>query len=49
MIVVMKRVTSIGGVFFKCKDPEAIKRWYSQHLGMQTDQWGTNFEWRHAD
>jgi catechol 2,3-dioxygenase-like lactoylglutathione lyase family enzyme len=45
----MKRVTSIGGVFFKCKDPDAVKQWYSRHLGMPTDQWGTNFEWRQAD
>ena len=44
-----KRVTSIGGVFFKCKDPETLKRWYNAHLGLQTDQWGTNFEWRQAD
>lgn len=44
--LVMKRVTSIGGVFFKCKDPNAMKQWYRQHLGLQTDQYGTNFEWR---
>lgn len=42
----MKRVTGIGGVFFKCKNPEKMKAWYSQHLGLETDQWGTNFEWR---
>ena len=44
-----KRATAIGGVFFKCKDPEAMKRWYQQHLGLQTDSFGTNFEWRQAD
>src|SRR6476620_6360047 len=44
-----KRVTGIGGIFFKCRDPEAQKRWYSAHLGLQTDEWGTNFEWRQAD
>jgi predicted enzyme related to lactoylglutathione lyase len=42
----MKRVTGIGGIFFKCKDPNAIKEWYKTHLGLDTDQWGTNFEWR---
>ena len=42
----MKRVTGIGGIFFKCKDPNAIKDWYKKHLGIDTDQWGTNFEWR---
>jgi len=42
----MKRVTGIGGIFFKCEDPNAIKDWYKKHLGIDTDQWGTNFEWR---
>lgn len=42
----MKRVTGIGGVFFKCKDPDAVKAWYKKHLGFDTDQWGTSFEWR---
>lgn len=42
----MKRVTGIGGIFFKCKDPNAIKDWYKKHLVIDTDQWGTNFEWR---
>ena len=45
----MKRVTGIGGVFFKCKDPEKIKGWYQKHLGLQTDSYGTNFEWRQAE
>jgi predicted enzyme related to lactoylglutathione lyase len=45
----MKKVTGIGGVFFKCKDPAAIKKWYNQHLGLDTDDYGTNFEWRQAD
>jgi predicted enzyme related to lactoylglutathione lyase len=42
----MKKVTGIGGIFFKCKDPNAMKEWYKTHLGFNTDQWGTNFEWR---
>lgn len=45
----MKRVTGIGGVFFKCKDPDKVKDWYNKHLGLKTDQWGTNFEWRESD
>lgn len=45
----MKRVTGIGGIFFKCQDPEQVKQWYSTHLGLQTDQYGTTFEWRLAD
>jgi predicted enzyme related to lactoylglutathione lyase len=43
-----KKVTGIGGVFFKCKDPKAIKAWYKTHLGLNTDQYGTSFEWRQA-
>lgn len=42
----MKKVTGIGGVFFKCKDPDQMKDWYQKHLGLNTDQYGTNFEWR---
>lgn len=45
----MKKVTGIGGVFFKCKDPERVKEWYSTHLGMDTDEYGTSFEWRQGD
>ncbi|MGB3465064.1 MAG: VOC family protein, partial [Cyclobacteriaceae bacterium] len=44
-----KKVTGIGGIFFKCQDPEKMKDWYDQHLGMKTDQYGTLFEFRHAD
>ncbi len=42
----MKRVSSLGGIFFKCKDPEKIKDWYSKHLGFDVDKYGTTFEWR---
>jgi predicted enzyme related to lactoylglutathione lyase len=42
----MKRVTGIGGIFFKCKDPEKIKEWYKTHLGLNTDPYGARFEWR---
>ncbi len=45
----MKKVTGIGGIFFKCKNPQKVKEWYQTHLGFDTDQWGTNFEWRQAD
>lgn len=42
----MKRVTGIGGVFFKTKDPEKLKEWYTRHLGIQSDQYGATFNWR---
>lgn len=41
----MKKVTGIGGIFFKCKDPNKMKEWYKTHLGLNTDEYGTNFEW----
>jgi predicted enzyme related to lactoylglutathione lyase len=44
----MKKVTGIGGIFFKCKDPDKIKEWYKTHLGFDTDQYGTHFEWQEA-
>jgi predicted enzyme related to lactoylglutathione lyase len=44
-----KRVTSLGGIFFKCQDPVAIRQWYAHHLGFNTDLYGTSFEWRHSD
>lgn len=45
----MKRVTGIGGVFFKTKDPEKLRQWYSTHLGIKTDQYGACFDWRKPD
>ncbi|MDQ3327188.1 MAG: VOC family protein [Chloroflexota bacterium] len=30
----MERVTGIGGVFFRARDPEALARWYAEHLGV---------------
>ncbi|MDT0687922.1 VOC family protein [Autumnicola psychrophila] len=44
-----KRVTGIGGIFFKAKDPAAVKNWYSTHLGLDTDQWGSTFWWKDAE
>ena len=41
----MKRVTGIGGIFFKCKDPKKMREWYQTHLGLNTNQYGTVFEW----
>jgi hypothetical protein len=44
----MKKVTGIGGIFFKSKNPGKMKEWYKNHLGLDTDQYGTNFEWRQS-
>ena len=41
----MKKVTGIGGVFFKCKDPKKVTEWYQKHLGLKTNPYGATFEW----
>lgn len=41
----MKKVTGIGGIFFKCKDPNKMKEWYQTHLGLHTNEYGASFEW----
>ena len=42
----MKRVTGLGGVFFKTNDPKKIKEWYEKHLGMNMDAYGHSFRWK---
>jgi hypothetical protein len=42
----VKKVTGIGGIFFKCKDPKKIREWYQTHLGLNTNEYGAVFEWR---
>lgn len=42
----MKRVTGIGGIFFKAKDAPALQAWYKRHLGIDVQEWGgTAFSW----
>ncbi|MDA8874245.1 VOC family protein [Winogradskyella sp.] len=41
-----KRVTGIGGLFFKSKDPKASKNWYKKHLDFNTDDYGCTFWWK---
>lgn len=45
----MKRVTGLGGVFFKCDDPKKMKEWYQNHLGIQNGEYGAMFEWREKE
>src|SRR3972149_10556704 len=40
------RVTGIGGIFFKAKDPKALVRWYRRHLGMDIEDSVALFTWR---
>lgn len=42
----IKRVTGIGGFFFKSEDPNAMREWYKNHLGIPTDQYGWTFWWK---
>lgn len=42
------KVTGIGGVFFFCEDTQKTKDWYSENLGLQTNQWGSSIEFRNA-
>lgn len=40
------RVTGIGGIFIKAKDPAMLRAWYKQHLGIDVQVWGgTAFRW----
>ena len=43
-----RRVTGIGGIFFKSHDPKKMREWYKTHLGINTNQYGAVFEWRQA-
>lgn len=44
-----KRVTGIGGVFFKTTDPKETRAWYKKHLGFDTDDYGSTFKWKDED
>ena len=46
----MRRVTGIGGIFFKAKDAPALRAWYKQHLGIDVQDWGgAAFTWTDSD
>lgn len=36
----MKKVTGLGGIFFKCDDTAKMKDWYAKNLGVES-----GFEW----
>lgn len=42
----LKRVTGLGGFFFKAENPNAIKDWYKTHLGIPVDAYGWSFGWK---
>ncbi|MEO7168274.1 MAG: VOC family protein [Chthoniobacterales bacterium] len=42
----MKRVTGIGGVFIRAKNPAKLCAWYKTHLGIDVQTWGgASFSW----
>jgi predicted enzyme related to lactoylglutathione lyase len=46
----LKRVTGIGGIFFKARDPAALRTWYHDHLGIDVQDWGgAAFAWADAE
>ena len=46
----MKRVTGIGGIFFKARDAEAMRAWYKTYLGIDVQPWGgAAFSWAGDD
>ncbi len=40
------KVTGIGGVFFKCEEPEKVKEWYAKHLGFPVNAYGASFKFK---
>ena len=38
-----ERVAGIGGVFFRSRDPDALRAWYAEHLGIEMGHYGTTF------
>jgi predicted enzyme related to lactoylglutathione lyase len=44
-----KKVTGVGGIFFKSDNPKEIIRWYGENLGLVTSEYGSLFEFRQSD
>lgn len=43
------KVTGIGGIFFKSKNPEKTREWYGKNLGLAINEYGSPFEFRNAN
>jgi predicted enzyme related to lactoylglutathione lyase len=41
----MQKVTGVGGVFFKARNPQQLMEWYDQHLGLQFQHGYIQFKW----
>ncbi len=42
------KVTGIGGIFFRTKNPNKIREWYGKNLGMAINEYGSSIEFRNA-
>jgi predicted enzyme related to lactoylglutathione lyase len=43
------KVTGIGGIFFRSKNPKEVREWYGKNLGLAIDEYGSPFEFRNAN
>jgi len=43
------KVTGIGGIFFRSKDPDKAREWYGKNLGLAINDYGSSFEFRNAN
>ncbi len=43
------KVTGIGGIFFRSKNPQETREWYGKNLGLAIDEFGSPFEFRNAN
>ena len=43
------KVTGIGGIFFRSKNPKETREWYAKNLGLAIDDYGSAFEYRNAN
>jgi predicted enzyme related to lactoylglutathione lyase len=43
------KVTGIGGIFFRSKNPVEIREWYSKNLGLAVNDYGSTFEFRNVN
>ena len=44
-----ERITGIGGIFFRARDPERMSAWYRDHLGIKAEGGHADFVWREHD
>jgi len=51
-LVTTKRVTGVGGIFFKARDAKKLMAWYQKHLGFKPEEEGSTTamsQWREED